>query len=90
MVTGLVTVRADRDPVGAPVDGASVARDFDESLDQFGRCVVALGSVLRKAMADDGEDVRTQFGNHVSGQDHEPRVVEHQGEVLLAQSGRPS
>ena len=76
--------RSDMDPAGGSVDGSGVAERLDESLDEHGRCVVALGPVLGQAPADDGEDVRAQVGDIDPGQDQEPRVIEHEGQVLLA------
>ena len=78
------------DPAGGPVDGAGVSRCFDERLDQHRLCVVTLGPVRGQAAADDGEDMRAEIGDGDPGQDQEPRVVDHEGEVLLAQSRRPS
>ena len=80
---------SDMDPARCPVHGAGVARSLDEGLDQHGGGVVALGPVLGQAAADDGEDVRAEVGDFDPGQDQEPRVVDHQGEVLLAQLRRP-
>ena len=50
--------------------------------------VVALGPVLGQAAADDCEDVRAEVGAFDPGQDQEPGVVDHEGEVLLAQLRR--
>ncbi len=80
------------DPSGGPVDGTGVAGHLDEGLDEHGRCVVALSPVQGQAPApaDDGKDVRAEVGDLDPGQDEEPRVVDHKGEALLAQSRRPS
>ena len=82
--------RSDTGPARRPVDGAGVARGLDEGLDEHGRGVVAPGPVLGQAAAHDGEDVRAEVVDMDSGQDQEPRVVDHQRQVLLAQFGRPS
>ena len=50
-------------PAGGSIDGAGVARGFDEGLDEHGRGVVALGPVPGQAVADDGEDVRAEVGD---------------------------
>ena len=70
--------------------GAGVARRLDEGLDEHGRCVVALGPVLGQAAADEGEDVRAEIWDRDPGQDQEPRVVDHEGEVLFALLRGPS
>ena len=80
----------DMGPAGGSIDGAGVARGFDEGLDEHGRGVVALGPVPGQAVADDGEDVRAEVGDMDPGQDEEPRIVDHQRQVLLAQLRRPS
>ena len=54
---------SDVGPARRPVDGAGVAWDLDEGLDQHGRGVVALGPVPGQALADDGEDVRAEVGD---------------------------
>ena len=77
-------------PAGGPVDGAGEARCLDEGLDEDGGGAVALGPVPGQAAADDGEDVRAEVGDGDPGQDQEPRVVDHQRQVLLAQLRRPS
>ena len=81
---------ADMDPARCPVDRAGISRGLYESLDEHGRGVVALGPVVGQAPADEGEDVRTQVGDPDPGRDQEPRVVDHEREVLLAQLRRPS
>ena len=81
---------ADMDPARCPVDRAGISRGLYESLDEHGRGVVALGPVVGQAPADDGEDVRAEIGYLDPGQDEEPRIVDHQREVLLAQLRRPS
>ena len=100
----LFRLRAFRVPVVAPatlggsdvgparglVDGAGVARGLDEGFDEHRGGVVALGPVLGQAPAHDGEDVRAQVVDIDPGQDEEPWVVDHEGEVLLAQLRRPS
>ncbi len=60
------------------------------SLDEHGRGVVALGPVLGQSPAHEREDVRAQVGDRDPGQDEEPRVVDDEGEVLLALLRRPS
>ena len=78
------------DPARCPVDGTGVTGGLDESLDEHGGGAMALGPVLGQAPADDGEDVRAEVGDFDPGQDEEPRVVDHEGEVLLARPSRPS
>ena len=77
-------------PARCPVDGAGVAGCLDEGLDEHGGGVVAPGPVLGQATSDDGEDVGAEVGDFDPGQDEEPRVVDHEGEVLLAQLRRPT
>ena len=81
---------ADMDPARCPVDRAGISRGLYERLDEHGRGVVALGPVVGQAPADEGEDVRTQVGDPDPGRDQDPRVVDHEREVLLAQLRRPS
>ena len=45
-----------------------------------GGAVVAPGSVLGQAVADDGEDMRPEVGDLDPGQDEEPRVLDDQGD----------
>ena len=81
---------SDESPSGRLVQGAGEARGLDEGLDEHGRGVVALGPVVGQLPADQREDVRAQVGDRDPGQDEEPRIVDHEGEVLLAQLRRPS
>ena len=81
---------ADMDPARCSVDRPGISRGLYERLDEHGRGVVALGPVVGQASADDGEDVRTQVGYLDPGQDEEPRIVDHQREVLLLQLRCPS
>ena len=81
---------SDEGPAERLVQGAGEARGLDEGLDEHGRGVVALGPVVRQLPADQGEDVRAQVGDRDPGQYEEPRIVDHEGEVLLAQLRRPS
>ena len=81
---------SDESPAGRLVQGAGEARGLDEGLDEHGRGVVALGPVVGQLPADQREDVRAQVGDRDPGQDEEPRIVDHEGEVLLAQLRRPS
>ena len=78
------------DPPRCPVDGAGVAGRLDEGFDEDGGRVVAFGPVFGQAPADDGEEMRAEVGDFDPWQDEEPRVVDHEGEVLLAQPGRPA
>ena len=77
-------------PPRCPVDGAGVARRLDEGLDEDGGRAIALGPVFGQAPADDGEEVGAEVGDPDPWQDEEPRVVDHEGEVLLAQLRRPA
>ncbi len=77
-------------PAGGVVDGAGVARGLDEGFDENGGDVVALGPVPWQAAAHEGKDVRAEVGDLDPRQDEEPRIVDHQRQVLLAQFGRPS
>ena len=81
---------SDEGSAGRLVQGAGEARGLDEGLDEHGRGVVALGPVVGQLPADQGEDVRAQVGDRDPGQDQEPRVVDDEWEVLLAQLRRPS
>ena len=87
-LAGHVALQAAHDlAFGQPLQGPA---SLYESLDEHGRGVVALGPVVGQAPADDGEDVRAEIGYLDPGQDEEPRIVDHQREVLLAQLRRPS
>ena len=80
---------SDVGPSRGPVDGAGVAGRLDEGLDEHGGDAIALGPVFGQAPSDDGEDVRAEVGYLDPRQDEEPRVVDHEGEVLLTQLRRP-
>ena len=81
---------SDGDPARCPVDGTGVARRLDEGLDEHRRGVVALAPVLGQAAAHDGEDVGAEVGDLDPRQYQEPRIVDHEREVLLTQPRRPS
>ena len=81
---------ADAGPSRGLVESAGEARGFDESLDEDGGGVVALGPVFRQLAADEREDVRAEVGVGDPGEDEEPGVADHQREVFLAQLRRPS
>ena len=70
---------SDMGPAGRAVDGAGVARHFDEGLDEHRGCGISRGPVPRQALADESEDVRTQVRHDEPWHDQEPWIVDHEG-----------
>ena len=85
MDTGLLAAAdglAHEDPIGGLVRRAAVALGLDEGFEQHGFEAVALVPVDGQLAANDGQDFGCESFALDPRQDQEPRVVDHELQVL--------
>ena len=80
----------DRMPSGGPVHAAVEPGLFDKGFDETEITVILMLPVLGQALSQQGEEMGAKIGNTGLGQDQEPAVVAHPGQVFLALFSTPS